>query len=732
MIGKKLRSMGACLMAALMIGTVIAIAACDSGNDSSSGDDTLYTLVYESSSVAGGTVSGTPVSGEKVAAGTNVSLSATANAEYTFKGWYEGGSLVNADAAYSFTMPERDCTLSAVFEAEVASYTFTFDTSDDLMGTVTSEARSGAKQKTGDSITVTATPNDGYDFVGWYDEDNESVSTSATYTFTMPAHNYALTAKFAPTPIPTHAVSYASDDTTKGRVAGYANDEIFRNGDALEEGTRIRLEASPVDGMAFAGWFDKDTDELVYARSPYEFTLGEEDVDLIGKFIEDTCSLTVTLDNEAAGSFTIEVDGKAIENGEYVSPDSAVTLTATPAPLEKDYMVNRNEQDGYLFAGWYDDENKLKSLEPEYTFRMPGQSYTLEARFVKAYTYTAQKPSDAWAYVTLGSYPQTVKASEVTIASATPDALGYYTGSDGAKYIKISATPYAGGAFGSNAEVVEAGREYYFKVEPIRWRVLEEADGKMHLMSDIAVDNRAYQSHVNVQPEDSYVNYYGAPDRTYYANDYQFSEVRYWLNHDFYLNAFASLPRGVLTRFGVDNSGSWVFMVDGASYSSNNTKDYVALLSYDEVSNEDYGFNDAYEYLLPDLNRRVSASDYSIARGVFYFDDYKYYGGYWLRTAGATDSYSEGYVESEQVITVNSLGATGLNTGVLDTHRGVQKSGIVPSIWMETVALNDGLTLYNPNDLDFPENDPAADFTESATTALKAELGAALPADNKD
>lgn len=38
-------------------------------------------------------------------------------------------------------------------------------------------------------------------------------------------------------------------------------------------------------------------------------------------------------------------------------------------------------------------------------------------------------------YVLFGSYPKTIKASSVTV-SATADSDGYYTGSDGAKYVK--------------------------------------------------------------------------------------------------------------------------------------------------------------------------------------------------------------------------------------------------------------------------------------------------------
>ncbi len=53
----------------------------------------------------------------------------------------------------------------------------------------------------GDSITVTATPNPGYNFVSWTTGScgGTVVSTSASYTFNIPGQNYALYANFAAT-----------------------------------------------------------------------------------------------------------------------------------------------------------------------------------------------------------------------------------------------------------------------------------------------------------------------------------------------------------------------------------------------------------------------------------------------------------------------------------------------------------------------------------------------------
>lgn len=51
----------------------------------------------------------------------------------------------------------------------------------------------------GEEVTVTATPDDGYYFSGWY-EDNQSISTDPVYTFPMPSRDVALQAAFSEIP----------------------------------------------------------------------------------------------------------------------------------------------------------------------------------------------------------------------------------------------------------------------------------------------------------------------------------------------------------------------------------------------------------------------------------------------------------------------------------------------------------------------------------------------------
>ena len=61
-------------------------------------------------------------------------------------------------------------------------------------------------------------------------------------------------------------------------------------------------------------------------------------------------------------------------------------------------------------------------------------------------------------------------------------------------------------------------KAYDFKDEPIKWRVLKEAEGTYQVLTESVLDSHSY--------DDSICNY-------------KESDIREWLNDDFYNNAFS-------------------------------------------------------------------------------------------------------------------------------------------------------------------------------------------------
>ncbi len=153
---------------------------------------------------------------------------------------------------------------------------------------------------------------------------------------------------------------------------------------------------------------------------------------------------------------------------------------------------------------------------------------------------------------------------------------------------------------------------YWFKYEPIKWRILKESDGKALILADLAIDSQQY--------------YHSTSNRTVggntvYPNNYAESDIRKWLNDTFYNTAFTSLQKGLIEVTNVDNS------VSSTGYSSNqyaceNTNDNVFLLSYKEVST----------YLKSDTERQMKSSDYAKSQGVYASSSYDGACWWWLRS----------------------------------------------------------------------------------------------------
>ncbi len=150
-----------------------------------------YNIAASAAPLAGGTVTGTG----PVASGSNATLIATPNADYTFVNWTEAGVPVSANASYTFTA-SANRTLVANF---VAGYSITTSAFPSIGGTTSG----GGTINAGDSVTLVATANLGYTFTNWTDAVGTEVSTSTSYTFT-PTASGGYVANFSAPPLGIH------------------------------------------------------------------------------------------------------------------------------------------------------------------------------------------------------------------------------------------------------------------------------------------------------------------------------------------------------------------------------------------------------------------------------------------------------------------------------------------------------------------------------------------------
>ena len=178
---------------------------------------------------------------------------------------------------------------------------------------------------------------------------------------------------------------------------------------------------------------------------------------------------------------------------------------------------------------------------------------------------------------------------------------------------------------------------YWFKYEPVKWRVLDPATGMV--MSEIILDSQAYNNFILVDgtDEDGDGVCWGDSSKTYYANNYAKSSIREWLNKDFYNTTFSTAQQGIIEYTALDNTAHDDYF---SAYDSETTYDKIYLLSYDDALNTDYSFSTlTYN---EDTDRRAQGSNYAICQGLGVNTSGEYEGNsFWhLRSAGTRSDFA--------------------------------------------------------------------------------------------
>ena len=174
---------------------------------------------------------------------------------------------------------------------------------------------------------------------------------------------------------------------------------------------------------------------------------------------------------------------------------------------------------------------------------------------------------------------------------------------------------------------------YWFKFEPLRWRVLDPDAGLV--ISESIIDARAYNNYLT---EDHYI-YYGDAAKTYLASNYAESEIRAWLNDDFCNTAFNADEQAVLQAAVLNNdcdmtlSGSENFHDCDAPA----TQDAIFLLDYKTVADGDNSY-------LAGGGAVAQGTDYAAAQGLYY-DETSLSAYWWLRTPGIDDGKDAAWVD---------------------------------------------------------------------------------------
>lgn len=369
-------------------------------------------------------------------------------------------------------------------------------------------------------------------------------------------------------------------DANGGTIDGESTVEI-KQGHSL--GNNLPIPTKP--GKTFLGWY---TGRSVSDVEVNKLTAINSDITLVAKW--DTYDVRF-----------LNKDGTLFKKIEVKHGNKATKPDSNPVTSDN----------AYLFLEWSFDFEK-----PIFSDTVIKSSWSTNGEVL----------------IQMGSYPQSVvndvsikeKLSNLENGTVAGTVLEYDSDGDGIieKYLCEESVWTVKADDGSK---IEKGINY-FRFDPIEWLILAEDSTSYSVISRRVLDAKHWNETPYIfEDETTYVEY------TVY-NNYEKSDIRKWLNNDFYNIAFTEEEKSRIPMTFVDNSASST-LYEPNTYACNNTEDKVYLLSNKEMTQNP--FSASIENI--DKARIGNATDYAKAIGVgqMMFSADKYGDcAYWTRSPG--------------------------------------------------------------------------------------------------
>ncbi len=253
--------------------------------------------------------------------GTVTVRAALLNDNYVFVGWYDGDNCVSTSETYVHTVT-ADVTLQARF-AEKTYYTVSVSSNNTAWGSVSG----GSTVLPGEKVTIKATAKDGYEFEGWYREDNTKIEgAGAEYEITV-SENVSYVAKFVEETKETFTVTVVSEDSVKGSAnVGLTGAKTSAE---VTEGGKVWLRATVKAGYLFNGWYVGDVKLSTAVKYQYTPTAT---CTVTAKFKQDVIagkpSGEISINTDTSATIKIMIGNDALEQN---------ILNAAAAEFNKTY-----------------------------------------------------------------------------------------------------------------------------------------------------------------------------------------------------------------------------------------------------------------------------------------------------------------------------------------------------------------------------------------------------------
>lgn len=316
--------------------------------------------------------------------GQNTSITATPKEGYDFNGWYSDEKctkLESQDLTLSIKNIQANHLYYAKFMIKQFSVTAVANHPNDKKNsTVQFSSPSSAASNTSvtvkvnynGSATFVANAGEGYEFVGWYSDENcqTLVSKTTPYKVSSIKADYTLYAKFKiiNLNLKVYSVTEGKIDGVGGTVQLGADTPAAKIETTVEWGTLATLTAKANANYEFKGWFtdpqcnikadSKILNDCQYTDKTVETAAIKKDLTLYAKF-SDVSSRKVTA-NAVFGGNIVDTAG-TVKAG-----DSQEGATSTAVVTNGDSVtLVANTKPNYKFMGWYSDRECTNSVASE-------------------------------------------------------------------------------------------------------------------------------------------------------------------------------------------------------------------------------------------------------------------------------------------------------------------------------------------------------------------------------
>ena len=316
--------------------------------------------------------------------GQNTSITATPKEGYDFKGWYSDENctkLESQDLTLSIKNIQANHLYYAKFMIKQFSVTAVANHPNDKKNsTVQFSSPSSAASNTSvtvkvnynGSATFVANAGEGYEFEGWYSDENcqTLVSKTTPYKVSSIKADYTLYAKFKiiNLNLKVYSVTEGKIDGAGGTVQLGTDTPAAKIETTVEWGTLATLTAKANANYEFRGWFtdpqcstqadNKILNNCHYTQKTVQTAAIKKDLTLYAKF-SDVSSRNVTA-NAVFGGNIVDTAG-TVKAG-----DSQEGATSTAVVTNGDSVtLVANTKPNYKFMGWYSDRECTNSVASE-------------------------------------------------------------------------------------------------------------------------------------------------------------------------------------------------------------------------------------------------------------------------------------------------------------------------------------------------------------------------------